>query len=90
MAAWGQPPVSTPTMRSAAERGVPLQELGVLGGVDVVRDHPQADAVTQGFTEAPDECGLAGADRPGNADPPHLTGHVSAAHEAKTRPASRG
>ena len=44
IAVCGQQPVCTPTMRSTVEHALALEDGGVLGGEDVVRDDGDADA----------------------------------------------
>ena len=64
----GQPPVSTPMMRSARQRLVAHQELRVLLGVDVVGHDRDVVAVAQRAAQRERERGLAGADRAADAD----------------------
>ena len=68
MAVCGQPPVSTPMMRSARQRAGAGQELGVLAGVDVVGDGGDVVAVAQALAERVHQRRLAGADRAADAD----------------------
>src|SRR3954451_3296370 len=60
---------------------VPDQELGVLGGVDVVGYHRQTDPVAQCNAETPDKGGLARAHRTSDTDAHRV---FSCAHEANT------
>ena len=64
----GQPPVSTPMMRSAASALVADEELRVFLGVDVVGDDRDVVAVAHALQSASDQRGLAGADRAADAD----------------------
>ena len=51
------------------EHAGPAQEVGVLGGVDVVGDHAQAQLTGEGPAQRRDQGGLARPDRPADADP---------------------
>jgi hypothetical protein len=46
-----------------------VQEVGVLGGVDVVRHHRDRDLLAQGPAERRHQRGLARSDRSADADP---------------------
>ena len=77
IAAWGQPPVSTPTMRSCSNAPCRSQEFGVLAGEDVVGDHAQAIVGAQPFAQSLQQRRLAAADRPANAHRKSALGKVA-------------
>ena len=68
MALCGQPPVSTPTMRSSGSTSPPRQKLGVLAGVDVVGDDGEVVSRPEFPAQALHEGRLARADRAADAE----------------------
>ena len=68
IAVCGQPPVSTPMMRSAVERAGDGQQALVFLGVDVVGDDDQVVALAHRLAQHLDQRRLARADRPADAD----------------------
>ena len=68
IAVCGQPPVSTPMMRSAVERAGDGQQALVFLGVDVVGDDDQVPAVAHRLAQHLDQRRLARADRAADAD----------------------
>ena len=76
MAVCGQPPVSTPTMRSGRQGVGPQQKLRVLEGVDVVGDHGQSGSSSRRAQAQPfEQRRLAGTDRTAHA---HAQGLLAA------------
>ena len=69
IAVWGQQPVSHRADPLVGQHTVATQEVGVLGGVDVVGHHRQRHPVAQGATQRGDEGGLAAADGAADPDP---------------------
>ena len=68
MAVCGHPPVSTARMRSAGQRVVAHQELGILLREDVVGDDPQLIAIAQLAAQRQQQRRLAAAHRAADAD----------------------
>ena len=68
MAVCGQPPVSTPMMRSSGSAPATRQDARILLGVDVVGDGAEVVAVAEALAQRLHQRRLAGADRTADAD----------------------
>jgi len=69
-----RPTAAQPADPSVGEHGVPAQEVGVLGGVDVVGQHRQRDLIAQLAAQRGHQSGLTRTHRPADADAQRLTG----------------
>ena len=81
IAVCGQPPVSTPMMRSSGKAPATVEQTRILLGVDVVGDGADVVARAEGLAERFHQRRLAGADRPADAD---AKGSCMRSHERKS------